>query len=500
MVAQDAVPLEQATGISYLTFNQDQTCVAAATHQGFRIYSTEDFVVLHREDCGAVSLVEMLFCTSLVALVGCSSKETPASSSKCLTMWNTKERSSICQLHFDATIHGVRMNNRRIVVLQRRKIHILDLQTMKTLRVIDRAPAPWADPSLAWLCAAADRGFLATPLALPCTKKEGQDAPSARPGGERLGLVALVDTHTLRPAGLVLAHRSPVQALCLDPSGRMLATASSKGTVVRVFAVPSLQVLCSFRRGANVCRVFGLAFSRDSLHLSAAAASGTLHIFRVSEARRSDCASLQVSERKAAAASGTTEAWLDAPIRLGPFPADDAELDEFDESDWHFVDDETPPERLLALQAGEGEVSDDGVGRGALQAIVEASELAAQVTAKCARSLARARQLLPQPCEELLAEERAFAWAKVRGEERRPRAFSDLRLAVLGAEVGENLEVGYLACANSVPARAGGRSEVLVADARGGARVYEWDPDCGGECHLRMEHSLVGKARAPLQH
>lgn len=233
-------------------------------------------------------------------------------------MWNTKDRCQITQLHFNADIFSVKMNHRRTVVLLRDKIHIFDLKTMKSLHVIDRISSPWADPALGWLCATCDRGYLATPLALAggapalCGEQGGNAWSSVysstthdmRPssfngdydggllqhttfpgeGAEaKLGLVTVVDTYTLKPVGTVLAHKSPVQALCLNPTGQLLATASSKGTMVRVFSVPTLDNVYVFRRGAVSCRIFGLLFSRDSAHICCSSSTGTVHIFKNSE-------------------------------------------------------------------------------------------------------------------------------------------------------------------------------------------------------------------------
>ena len=92
--------------------------------------------------------------------------------------------------------------------------------------------------------------------------------------------MTIVDTYTLQPVGTFLAHRSPVQALSLNPTGQLLASASVKGTVVRVFGVPSFELLCVFRRGTNPCQIHELLFSRDSAHICASAATGTVHIFR----------------------------------------------------------------------------------------------------------------------------------------------------------------------------------------------------------------------------
>lgn len=55
--------------LNFVTFNQDHSCLAVGTTKGFRIYHTDPFSKVFKSDEGRVSLVEMLFSTSLVALV-----------------------------------------------------------------------------------------------------------------------------------------------------------------------------------------------------------------------------------------------------------------------------------------------------------------------------------------------------------------------------------------------------------------------------------------------
>jgi len=536
---QRAEPMEEPPGVRYLGFNQDQSCLAVGTCRGFRIFSTESFALLHQEACGAVSLVEMLFRTSLLALVGCSSARAP--SARRLTMWNTKERCELCQLHFAARIHGVRMNHRRLAVLLRQKLHIFDLRTMRSLHVLDRAPSPWADPALAWLCAASERGYLATPLALagsgpthsgiqgpPCWPSAQYpagpldagatgpmcDGDGSLPGEHhghvpecpeaKLGLVSVVDTYTLKPVGTVLAHHSPVQALCLNPTGQLLATASTKGTVVRLFAVPALDTLYCFRRGASACRIFGLTFSRDSAQLCASAASGTVHVFRSPERLlgalplQSEEATVGAAHREMLArskAQAPPGAGLpEAPaLRLGP-PAPEAgaeaEAEAEELGDWNVVAER--PERLLELCINEPSYGGSCSRKSALQTLSAVSEYAVENTAKYAKSLLH---FLPQPCRELMDAPRAFAWVHLRGEEELRGGGERHRPDVLQGPSGpttQNTVGPYVACVSSKPRTGNERLEVLVATARGCAHVYDWNPAVGGECRLRTEHCFLG--------
>ena len=57
------------------------------------------------------------------------------------------------------------------------------------------------------------------------------------------------------------AHHSTLAAIAVSARGEMLATASEKGTVVRVHSVPACTLLHVFRRGTMRASIHSLAFS-----------------------------------------------------------------------------------------------------------------------------------------------------------------------------------------------------------------------------------------------
>lgn len=50
---------------------------------------------------------------------------------------------------------------------------------------------------------------------------------------------------------MIAAHDSPLAAMIFSPSGQLIATASEKGTVIRVFNVSDGLKLYEFRRGVK---------------------------------------------------------------------------------------------------------------------------------------------------------------------------------------------------------------------------------------------------------
>ena len=56
--------------MNFVTFNQDFSCLAVGTRNGYRIYNCDPFgKVYEQKEGGDVSIIEMLFSTSLVALI-----------------------------------------------------------------------------------------------------------------------------------------------------------------------------------------------------------------------------------------------------------------------------------------------------------------------------------------------------------------------------------------------------------------------------------------------
>jgi hypothetical protein len=83
----------------------------------------------------------MLFCTSLVALVGAAENQ-PSNSPRKLQIVNTKRQSTICELIFPTSVLAVKMNRKRLVVVLETEIYIYDISTMKLLHTIETGPNP----------------------------------------------------------------------------------------------------------------------------------------------------------------------------------------------------------------------------------------------------------------------------------------------------------------------------------------------------------------------
>ncbi|GAB9462722.1 hypothetical protein Gpo141_00000208 [Globisporangium polare] len=244
----------------FLSFNQEASCISVGTRQGFGIYNCEPFGKCFQESIGGIGIAEMLYCTSLVALVGAG--EQPAFSPRRLRVWNTKTGAAICDLNFITAVLAVRMNRQRLVAVLERKIYIFDINSMKILETLDTSP----NPSALCVLSPHDNGHLAFP------------------SGASPGEIVLYDANNLSVLNAFQAHRGAPVAMAFNSQGTLLATASETGTIIRVFGVPGGKKKASFRRGSYPAQIYCLAFNESSTILCASSDTGTIHFFSLTGA------------------------------------------------------------------------------------------------------------------------------------------------------------------------------------------------------------------------
>ncbi|KAI1158317.1 protein-vacuolar targeting protein Atg18 [Nemania serpens] len=265
-----------STALNFVTFNQDHSCLAVGTSKGFRIYHTDPFSRIFSSNDGNISIIEMLFSTSLVALI---------LSPRHLIIQNTKRGSVICELSFPSAVLAVRLNRKRLCVVLEDSIYLYDIANMSLLQRIDTSPNPAA---ICALSPSSENCYFAYPLPKPrddSADKRPRHAPPASLSYAPVtsGDVLIFDTLTLKVVNVVEAHRSPLSCIALNNDGTLLATASETGTIIRVFSVPKGQKLYQFRRGTYPSTIYSMSFNMASSLLCVSSTSDTIHIFRLQQ-------------------------------------------------------------------------------------------------------------------------------------------------------------------------------------------------------------------------
>ncbi|XP_047324243.1 autophagy-related protein 18b [Impatiens glandulifera] len=241
------------------SFNQDNSCFAIGTKNGFKIFDSTTGRLCYERGIGAYAIVEMLFTSSLLAIVGAG--EQPILSPRRLCLYNTTTGNPLRELNFITSILAIRVNKQRLIVVLQEKTYVYDIISLGILDTIETVPNPKG------LCAfspSLDGCF----LALPASTIKGS--------------VLVYDVIGLRTHCEIDAHRSILSAIVLSSNGMYLATASEQGTIIRVHLVSEATKAYSFRRGTYPSTIFSLSFG-SSLQLpdllGVTSSSGSLHVF-----------------------------------------------------------------------------------------------------------------------------------------------------------------------------------------------------------------------------
>lgn len=244
----------------HVSFNQDYGCFATGTERGFRIFNCDPFREIFRRDFdgngGGVGAVEMLFRCNILALVG--GGDSPQYPLNKVMIWDDHQSRCIGELSFRSEVRGVRLRRDRIIVVLEQKIFVYNFADLKLLHQIETIANPKG------LCAVSQ---VTGSFVLVC--------PGLQKGQVR------VEHYASKRTKFIMAHDSRIACFTLSQDGNLLATASSKGTLVRIYNTHDGSLLQEVRRGADRAEIYSVAFSPTSQWLAVSSDKGTVHVFNL---------------------------------------------------------------------------------------------------------------------------------------------------------------------------------------------------------------------------
>ncbi|CCC13947.1 hypothetical protein SMACR_09496 [Sordaria macrospora] len=457
--------------LNFITFNQDYSCLAVGTSKGFRFYHTDPFSKIFSSDEGNVSIIEMLFSTSLVALILTPRQleiqntkvDQPSQYRQCLPprelrlmqrpLLPTQRASVICELTFPSAVLAVRLNRKRLAVVLECQIYLYDVSNMNLVQTIDTSPNPNA---ICALSPSSDSCYLVYPRPNP-REDVGAKAPAHLPppsqyAPPKRGDVLVYDALNLKTVNVVEAHKSPLCAIALNHDGSMLATASETGTIIRVFSLPQGQKLFQFRRGTVPTSIYSMSFNLSSTLLCVSSTSDTVHIFRLLNTQKNNQNMLQ---------SGGGAAQGGGGARSRNFDVNDPSS--------HNNYSDVPS----ASNGNNGSGSGSGGGH-RRQPSGSFSSMLRRSSQMMVRGVAGvASSYLPTSVAEMWEPERDFAFIKI------PKS--------------SNSRTGGLSATplRSVVAMSSSSPQVMVVTSDGGFYVYNIDMEKGGEGYLVKQFSVL---------
>ncbi|XP_059474187.1 WD repeat domain phosphoinositide-interacting protein 4-like [Neocloeon triangulifer] len=254
-------------GILDLRFNQDQGCFVCCMEDGLRIYNVDPLVEKSHYGVnvvGSVSHCEMLHRTNLLAFS--SGPPRPKYANNTVLVYDDHTKQFVLEFTFPAPVKAIRLRRDKLVVALRKQIHVFSFpEPAQRLMTLETRDNPLGLCELAPLMTA-ERQLLVFP-------------------GHKIGSIQLIDLGGFESSACssspitINAHQGELACIAVNPQGSMVATASNKGTLIRVWDVARKAQLVELRRGSDPATLYCINFSRDSEFLCCSSDKGTIHIF-----------------------------------------------------------------------------------------------------------------------------------------------------------------------------------------------------------------------------
>jgi hypothetical protein len=270
---------------------------------------------------GSLSLVLPLYDTDLVFLVG--GPPSPLYAPNKVFLYSLSQDCPVASLEFSSLVLGLAARRDRLVVVLPKRVVLFALPLGPNAMYREGVYETCENPKgLACMATESDSTLLCFP-----GRQAGQVALVKLPplSGYARGDPPLKFKDPPFPAtSILLAHTTSLSALCCTPDGRFIATASIKGTLIRVWDSKSGQLIRELRRGSDSADIFSLAIHPLGLAMAAASDKGTVHIWDLSREGTS-----RSSSRTSSSSEGMTllkpylpkyfsSSWSDAQFRLPP--------------------------------------------------------------------------------------------------------------------------------------------------------------------------------------
>ncbi|KAL9655043.1 hypothetical protein ABK040_008826 [Willaertia magna] len=258
----------QPENILFLGFHEESNLLACGTEHGFRILSvnSQECKEEYRKNFmdGGISYVEFME-NNTVALVSGGYK--PAFSMNKVVIYNYKEKKVLNEILCPRNVISVHFKHKFLVIVSEDMVFIYNYK-FKEIFNFKTCLNPQGICSLVYNDKLKEC-ILVFPTELIghvkvirlSTKKSKQNNN------------VILDEYELR------AHDSSIQCISLNSNGSLLATASEKGTIVRLFQIINGEKLNEYRRGNLTNEIYSICFSHNNEYIACVSSGGTLHVF-----------------------------------------------------------------------------------------------------------------------------------------------------------------------------------------------------------------------------
>ncbi|KAF5393601.1 hypothetical protein D9757_000125 [Collybiopsis confluens] len=262
-------------------FDADCEIFTTCSPAGFAVYKSWPLQLLRKRELsgGTLAAVMPMHTSSLLFLLG--GGRSPLYPPNKVILWDDAMGAEVAELEFRERVRGMACRRGWLAVSLRRRVVVFEVgRAVTRYQEWDTCDNPKGLVALA-------SGAFSTLLAIPgrqmghaqlihlppCAPPPPKGPPPSLPPKKP---PTIPEKHSV---SIIAAHTTALTTLSVPPSGRLLATTSSRGTLVRIWDSLTGKLVREFRRGSDKAEIFGVAFRPDEQELCVWSDKGTVHLF-----------------------------------------------------------------------------------------------------------------------------------------------------------------------------------------------------------------------------
>ncbi|VVC26648.1 WD40/YVTN repeat-like-containing domain,WD40-repeat-containing domain,WD40 repeat [Cinara cedri] len=254
-------------GIISLRFNQDRTCFACCTETGVRIYTVNPVTEKERFDFGGISQCEMIFQSNLIAVV--AGGRYPKYSHNTVYIYDAIKPKFVMEINCSSAVKAVRMRRNRVIVATINQIDVFSFPApIQHIITLETRPNPMG------ICEVSPSDI---------AEKQIVVYPGNKIGSINIMDISNTDIYSSTAPVILNAHQGEISCLALNQQGTLLASASTKGTLIRIWDTIRKTKIAELRRGSDPATLYCINFSPNSEFLCCSSDKGTVHIFALKD-------------------------------------------------------------------------------------------------------------------------------------------------------------------------------------------------------------------------
>ena len=244
--------------VLFISFNYNSEYFSVGLNDGFKIFKTHPLsLTVDRKLNGGIGIIEMLNRTNILALVG--GGKNPKYAPNKVIIWDDHQAKVIGELRFISYVKNVKLKRDKIFIVTENKIYIFTFNTLELLIDFDTSNNP--------------KGLIAV-------SSNNNNSILAFPDKDNVGSVMIKDFDNQKEQKID-AHQNNLFCISLSEKGDFLATASEKGTLIRVFNTSNGDLIKELRRGTEKADIYSISFDIKCNFLAVSSDRKTIHIFNL---------------------------------------------------------------------------------------------------------------------------------------------------------------------------------------------------------------------------